>query len=442
MRDASTGEGVQDRHEDEGRPLWPFAFVWVGQAFSLLGSQLVQFALVWWLTEETGSATVLSIATTVALLPQIVIAPLAGALTDRWPRRLLLIVSDGLIALATLGLAALFALDIVRVWHIYLLMALRSAGGAFQWPAMQASTTLMVPERHLGRVAGLNQMLHGAATIITPPLGAIFLEILPLQAVLAIDVATAALAIGPLLFIAIPQPADETPGSEVRAGLAGVVADVWSGMRFVGRWPGLLAILIIAALINLLVVPGMSLLPLLVSDHFGGGAQQLAMMQTAWGVGTVTGGLVLGAWGGLQNRSITALGALTLQGVSMVVVGLLPSDAFLFAVAGWFCAGFMSPVVNGSFHAMLQSAVPPDMQGRVFTLAMSGTTLMSPIGLAVAGPVADAFGVPFWIVVGGVATVAIGIGSLFVPAIVHVEEQESDGSTERVEAATKDALAS
>ena len=123
----------------------PFFTIWTGQSFSLLGSQLVQFALIWWLTKTTGSATVLAVASLIGLLPQVFLGPLAGALVDRWNRRVIMIAADSLIALSTLVLAVLFYKGSVLVWQVYLLMFLRSAAGAFHWPAMTASTSLMVP---------------------------------------------------------------------------------------------------------------------------------------------------------------------------------------------------------------------------------------------------------------------------------------------------------
>ena len=139
----------------------PFFIVWTGQAFSLVGSMLVQFALVWWLTESTGSATVLATATLVGMLPSIVIGPFAGALVDRWSRRLVMMVADGGIALATALLAVIYLGGHMQPWHVYVLMFVRAVGGGFHWPAMQASTSLMVPREQLGRVAGMNQTLAG-----------------------------------------------------------------------------------------------------------------------------------------------------------------------------------------------------------------------------------------------------------------------------------------
>jgi DHA3 family macrolide efflux protein-like MFS transporter len=414
--------------QPESRTMTPFFVIWTGQAFSLLGSRLVQFALVWWLTETTGSATVLALATMVALLPQVFVSPFAGALVDRWNRRMVMIVADSVIALATVVLAVLYALNAVQVWHIYALMLIRSAGGAFHWAAMQASTTMLVPEKHLSRVAGLNQTLHGVAGIVAPPLGAVLFELLPMQGILAIDVGTAALAIAALFFTHIPQP-KRIEQAETVQGQTSVVADLREGLRFVWGWPGLRMIVAMATLINLLVNPGFSLLPIMVTDHFGGGALQLAWLQSAWGIGMVSGGLALGVWGGFKRRVATGLFALALQGFGIMAVGLAPASALILALGALFFAGFMNPIVNGSLFAVLQAVVPPDMQGRVFTLALSGSAAMSPLGMAIAGPVADALGVQVWFWIGGIATLVMGAGAFFVPAIMRIEDKVSVPAT-------------
>ena len=402
----------------------PFFLIWSGQALSLLGSSLVQFALVWWLTRTAGSATVLALASLMAMLPQVFISPVAGALVDRWNRRLVMMVADGLIALAVVVLAALFALDKVQVWHIYVLMFIRAVGGAFHWPAMQASTSLMVPEKHLTRVAGLNQALQGVGSIVAPPLGALLLDLLPMQGLLAVDVVTAVLAITPLFFVAVPQP-ERTVAAEGTSP-SSVVADLRQGWRFMRDWPGMLLVMGMAMLINLLIHPAVSLQPLLVTDHFGGGAFELAWLQSAFGVGIVAGGITLSAWGGFKRRIITALVALVLNGIGFALVGLAPANGFPLAVGAMFFAWFMNPIVNGSMFAVLQAVVPAEMQGRVFTVLMSGSGAMVPLGLAIAGPLADGLGVRAWFLAAGVAMVAIGIGALFVPAVMRIEDKAAE----------------
>jgi DHA3 family macrolide efflux protein-like MFS transporter len=397
-----------------------FFSIWIGQAISLLGSMLVQFALIWWLTQETGSARVLAVATLVGVLPTVFIGPFAGTLVDRWNRRLVMIAADGLIALATLALFLLYRAGVLEVWHVYLAMAFRATMGAFHWPAMQASTSLMVPESQLTRVSGLNQTLHGAMNIISPPLGALLLASLQLGGVLIVDVATAAMAIAPLLVFNVPQP----KARPVAAGAApaSVLADLKTGLRYVIGWPGLFGIMILAMFINFVTVPAFSLMPILVTKHFGGAAPQLAGLESAWGIGVVAGGLLLSVWGGFQRKVLTSLIGVVCGGVGMAMLGLIPAGAFPLALAAFFFVGVTNPIINGPFFALLQSRVAPDMQGRVMSLVGSASQAMMPLSLLVAGPVADAVGVRSWYLVGGILMALMGLGALAVPAIMNVEE--------------------
>ncbi len=194
-----------------------FFAIWIGQQLSLIGSNLAQFALVWWLTQTTGSATVLAVAVAIATLPNIFLGPFVGALVDRWPRRIILIFADGAVAAASALLAILFWSGLIQVWQVYVILFVRALGTTFHWPAMAATTPLMVPDQHLPRVAGLNQAIGGMVDILAPPLGALLLGVLALYKIMLIDVATAALAILPLLFIPVPQPPHLATGEEVKS---------------------------------------------------------------------------------------------------------------------------------------------------------------------------------------------------------------------------------
>jgi DHA3 family macrolide efflux protein-like MFS transporter len=410
-------EGVQPSWHETRNWVALFSTIWLGQAFSLFGSQLVQFALVWWLTKSTGSATVLATATLAALLPQIFVGPFAGALVDRWNRRVVMIVADTGVALVTAWAVYLFAAGATQLWHIYVIMLLRSVGGAFHWPAMQASTSLMVPKEHLSRVAGFNQMLSGAIGIFAPPTGALLIEVLPMERVLAIDFFTAMIAILPLLVIAIPQP----PSSEDENRKVSVLRDLAEGMRYTRRWPGMLILFFLAIMINFLFNPAFALMPLLVTDHFHGQAIHLGWLEAAWGIGIVVGGLTLGLWGGFKRTMLTPGMGLTGQGIGLVIMGLAPSNGFFIALGGLLFVGFMFPITNGPLQAVLQKNVDPDMQGRVFTLMGSVTSAITPLSLLVAGPIADLLGVRFWFAAAGVACVVIGIGGYFIPALMNLE---------------------
>uniref|UniRef100_A0A7C4Q2U2 MFS transporter n=1 Tax=Bellilinea caldifistulae TaxID=360411 RepID=A0A7C4Q2U2_9CHLR len=402
-----------------------FIPIWAGQVFSLLGSGLVHFALIWWMTEKTGSAAVLASASLVGLLPQVFLSPFAGALVDRWNRRWVMVAADGTVALATLGLVILFASGQVQLWHVYVALFIRSLGGAFHWPAMQASTSLMVPKEHLSRIAGANQALNGLIGIGAPPLGALLMSTLPIFQVLAVDIVTAGLAILPLLFIAIPQPVREDAHLAVTPKT--VWADVRGGFRYVVSWPGVFTLLLMAAMVNFLLSPGSAFMPLLVTQHFKGGALQLAWMQSAWGVGVVAGGLLLSAWGGFRRKIITSMLSLMGIGVGVLLTGAAPAWGYWIAWSGMLISGIMNPLTNGPLFALLQSKIEPHMQGRVFTLVNSLASAMMPLGMMIGAPVAEWLGLRSWYLFGGVMCLLMGFIGLTAPLINTLDDQQPGG---------------
>jgi DHA3 family macrolide efflux protein-like MFS transporter len=398
----------------------PFFTIWGGQALSIVGSQLVQFALIWYLTVETGSATVLATASLVATLPSVILGPFVGTLVDRWNRRWIMVLADGVVALATVGLAVLFALDAVAVWQIYAVMLVRSLAGSFHGNAMSASTSLMVPVEHLTRIQGLNQMLNGGLNVISAPLGALLLGLLPLQGILAIDVTTALIAILPLFFIKIPQPERR----EQQAAQANVWQDFQAGFRYILGWPGLLIVSLMTIGINFTIIPAFSLLPLMVREYFGGNAVHLGWVESAMGIGMIAGGALLGVWGGFRRKILTSMMGLIGMGAGTLVLALAPSSAIVLAVGGAFIFGAMNPITMGPFFAVIQSRVEPDMQARIFSLLSSVGAGMAPVGLMIAGPVSDRLGIQTWFFLGGAACVLMGVTGLFIPAVMRIEEEQ------------------
>lgn len=398
-----------------------FFTIWGGQAFSILGSQLVQFALIWHLTVKTGSATVLATASLVGMLPGVILGPFIGALVDRLNRRRIMMIADSAIAFATIGLAVLFALDAVTEWHIYLVMFIRSIAGCFHGNSMNASTSLMVPVENLTRIQGINQMLNGGLNIIAAPMGALLLNILPLQGILAIDVFTAILAVLPLFFIQIPQP-ERVEQKTKNDAQPTVWQDFKAGFRFILGWPGLLIIGLMTVGINFTIIPAFSLLPLMVKDYFGGNAIHLSWMESAMGIGVMLGGALLGIWGGFKRKILTSMVGLLGMGAGSLIIALAPSSVFPLAVGGALLAGLMEPITNGPFFAVIQSTVRPDMQARVFSLLSSVGSAMTPIGLMVAGPVADSFGIQVWFILGGSLCVLMGVAGFLIPVVMNIEE--------------------
>ena len=396
-----------------------FSTLWIGQALSLLGSQLVQFSLIWYLTQETNSATTLAIASMMGLLPQVLLSPFIGTWVDRGNRRLILIAADTTVALATLTLALLFASGIVEIWHIYIALFVRSVAGGFHQSAFGASVVLLVPREHLARVQGFNQALNGGMNILSAPLGAYLLSVLPMPVILGIDVGTALLAIVILLFIRIPQP-DRGP----RTGVT-FWQDFAAGFRYIVAWRGLVILLGLVMVINFFFSGTEPLTPLLVRNHFQGQAQELGWWLASFSVGTVLGGLTLGAWGGFKRKVVTALSGLVLMGLGTVIVGIVPSNMFWMALAANMAVGFLLPIINGSFGATLQAVIAPAMQGRVFAFIFSAAMLVSPVALMVAGPFADAYSIQLWFLIAGVSCMLMGLLGFFSSDIMNMENQSS-----------------
>ena len=389
--------------------------LWTGQALSLLGSQLVQFAIIWYLTQSTNSATTLAIASMMGLLPQVLLSPLIGTWVDRGNRRLLLIAADGTVASATVILAILFAFQRVETWHIYVALFIRAVAGGFHQSAFGASGVLLIPKEHLARVQGLNQALYGGLNIISAPLGAYLIAIMPMQGILGIDIGTALFAITLLLFIQIPQPerSAQSPSTFWQ--------DFVAGFRYIAGWRGLVIVLGLAMVINFFFSATEPLTPLLITKHFKGNAQQLAWWFSSFSIGTILGGIILGGWGGFKRKIVTAQTGLILMGISTSIVGLVSSDQFWLGLAANTAVGLLLPIINGSFGATLQASIVPEMQGRVFAFILSAASFVSPIALMIAGPFADAFGIQLWFLIAGISCTLMGIAGFFSSEVMGME---------------------
>jgi DHA3 family macrolide efflux protein-like MFS transporter len=398
----------------------------VGQILSMLGSGLVHFALIWFITKETGSAITLLMATITGVLPSVILGPFAGALVDRWNRKLTMIISDGVIALATLLLAFLFAIGKIQIWHVYAILFIRSVGGIFQSPAMSASITLMVPREHYTRLAGVSHAVDGIITIVSPPLGALLMSLLPIQAVIAVDIVTAAIAILLLLMVKIPQPPKQK-SEKVATSIKTVLTDVKDGFAYVISWKGIFAAMIGGTLINMTAAPSFSLLPLHVDQFFQKGSDGLAFLYSALGVGSIVGGLVLSVWGGFKRKILTVVTGIFSMGLGMLAFGFLPAQGYTVAVFITVFLGIANAFANGPLSALFQDKIPPELQGRVFTVMGSLVQATVPIGLLIAAPIAEWLGISAWFIIGGTACVVLAIVMLLYKPMATLDWQGPGG---------------
>ncbi|MAT43593.1 MAG: MFS transporter [Anaerolineaceae bacterium] len=411
--------------EDQSNWKQLFFPIWGGQVFSILGSSLVQFAIVWWMTEQTGSATVLATGSFISFLPQVFLGPFAGTLVDRFNRRKILIIADATVAIFTFGLALLFWFGIIQIWHIFVLLFLRALGGTFHWAALQSSTSMMVPEDQLSRVAGMNQTLQGVVNLGAPPLGALLMSIVSIQWVLSIDIITAVIAITPLVFILIPQPV-KSEEKTTKKMVNNMLKETKMGFDYVIKWKGLLYILFLAAIINFLTAPLNTYMPLLVTEYFKGGIWQVGWLETSWGIGVVIGGLTLSLWGGFKKKIITSFTGLIGLSLGIFIISLAPPVFFWIALVGMAITGIANPIINGPFMAIMQSKVQKDMQGRVFSLVSSFCGAMMPLSMIVSAPIVEQFGPRSWYFASAVISLLVTIVSLFSKEIMQIEEKEME----------------
>ena len=388
-----------------------------------MGSALVQWALMFWLAVTTASPLVLAIAAVMGMLPQVFLSPIAGAYVDRLDRKRVMVLADLLTALSTLVLMVPFALGSVELWHVFIVMFFRSAMQAFHWPAMQASTTLMVPEDQLARIGGLNQSIMGVSSILGPAFGAVLYTMFPMFLVLAVDVVTAAIAIFALVVVRIPEIRKATERSST------VLGDMAEAYRYLRSWKGAFVVVAVFSVVNFLITPAFTFFNLLTLYYFGQGPYEAALIDVVAGIGMIVGGLALGVWGGTRRKIVSCMGALSASGGGVLLIGLLPPDAFIMAVIATLFIGATLSIVNGTIMAIMQKGIRVDMQGRVFALLGSLASGMSPLGLAISGPVSDVFGIQSWFIVGGLFMAVVGVVAFFVPMIMQIEDHVAEAVT-------------
>ncbi len=360
-----------------------FIIVWFGQLVSTVGSGLTGFALGVWIYERTGSATLFVINLLVWNVPQVLLAPVAGWASDRFDRRLVMIATDSLAGLGTLFVAVMLATGHLAIWNIYLAQFLFSLANTFQWPAQAAATSLMVPKEHLGRAGGMSGIGYALSTLASPGLAGFLYVTVGLWAVFLIDVVTYLVALGTLLAVRFPQP---EPAEAAEGGYGSFFQEAFYGWGYIRARVGLLALLVVFALMNFTITTTLSLLtPMLLEITTPDAA---GYVNSAFGVGLLVGTLVMSAWGGPKRRVYGIFFSELVLGLGLILMGITPSLIFIaFAQAVGAVGGALSQACS---NAIWQSKVAPDVQGRVFAIRSMMAFAITPVATFLAGPLAEA----------------------------------------------------
>ena len=389
-----------------------FFTIWTGQAVSLITSAILQMAIILYLTETTGSALILSLASLVGFLPYAVLGPFIGVLVDRYNRKHIMILSDLVIALAAAILALAALSGELPVWLVMVILFVRSVGTAFHTPSLSAVTPLLVPQDMLAKCAGYSQAIQSVSLLLSPALAAFLYMAWNLTAVIALDVAGAVIASLSVAWVKTPgltKPQQTEPlhfFKEMKEGFLALRSN-----------KGLFALLWIGFLFTFIYMPINALFPLMSMEHFEGTAFHVSVVEIAFALGMLAGGLALGALGALKNRYLMIAASIALIGLGLAVSGLLPPSGFLLFAASCLVMGFAAPFYAGVQTALVQEKIQPQYLGRVFSLLGSVQGLAMPLGLILSGMFADGIGVSRWFLVSGMLLLSVALLALLLPAM-------------------------
>jgi DHA3 family macrolide efflux protein-like MFS transporter len=380
-----------------------------GQTVTAFGSFLVQYAIMWHLTLSTKSGLVLALAAVFGFLPQAIVSVFAGVWADRVNRKMMIIVSDSTIALATLGLALLMLSGVDDLWLIFLVMAVRSVGAGVQMPAVSALLPQIVPEDQLMRVNGINSTIQSALGLLAPVAAAAVYAYMSLEAILLIDVVTAAIGLSLLALVAVP-----TLERAASADKPSYFSDLKEGITYVFTHELVRWVMAIFAIVFLLIVAPSNLSPLMVVRNFGSEVWMLTILEISFGVGMLFGGILISIFAAKIDRLGAIITTSTLFGLLAIGMGFTTNLIVFYSL--FFVIGLIVPAFSTSAFTLLQETVEPERQGRVFGFVGIVMSTAMPLGMAILGPLADIVPVEWLLILTGAATVFIALVAISLPS--------------------------
>ena len=407
----STMESSPEPKASESMPGWKkkVTVFLVGQTITTFGSLLVQYALLWHLTLTTKSGVVLALAAVFGFLPQAIVSIFAGVWADRVNRKVMIILSDSTIALATLGLAFFMLSGVDDLWLVFLVMAVRSVGAGIQMPAISALIPQIVPTDKLMRVNGINSSVQSSLLIIGPVAAAGIYSTVSLAAILFVDVVTAVIGLTLLATIAVPTLSRAASNDK-----PSYFTDLKEGLNYIFSHDLVRWVMVIYSIVFLLVVAPSNLSPLMLVRTFGGDVWLLTVLELSFGIGMVAGGALMAIFASKMDRLGLMVGTSILFGVLAVVMGFTTNLILFYTL--FFLIGLAVPAFSTSSMTLLQETVEPERQGRVFGFVGIVMAVAMPLGMAVLGPLADIVSVEILLIATGALTVLIAVVAVLLPA--------------------------
>ncbi|GGE99187.1 MFS transporter [Mycetocola zhadangensis] len=398
-----------------------------GQTISLFGSMIVQYAVMWYVTFETQSGLALALYAIVAFLPQGIVSIFGGVVADRMNRRVLVIIADSSIAIVTLVLAIAMLNGITDLWVILLAVGARSLGAGFQTPAVQAMIPQIVPADQLLRVNGMFGTIQSAMALLAPAAAGAVFGVFGIVPVFFIDVVTAVIGVGLLFFVSVPTLAS------IATKTTSYREDLVEGMRYIWHHKVVRWLLGVFAIIFLLTVAPSFITPLMVARTFGTEVWMVTVLEIAFSVGMMLGGVLVATVLAKRGRIPLILFATFGFAVLTIALGLSPN---LWVFYGFmFGFGLLVPLFSAPFMTLVQETVEPEMHGRVFSYVGIVMAMATPIGMAAFGPLADVISVQVLLIIAGIVTILVMTVAILLPsgraAIVAAKEQKPLDQTDK-----------
>lgn len=366
------------------------------QTISLFGSALVQFSILWYITLTTQSGAMMTIYIVCGFVPSFILSPIAGVWADRFNRKMLIIMADSLIAIATLMLAILFFLGYDAMWLLFVMAAVRAVGIGIQAPAVGAILPQIVPEDKLTKVNGINGSIQAIVNLVAPMGSAILLTIASMETIFFIDVITASIAIFTLtVFLNIPVHA-----KALQKQTTSYFSDLQQGFNYIKNHNFLKKFFLFFAFFFVLIAPAAFLTPLQVARSFGSDVWRLTALEITFSIGMMLGGILMVSWGGFNNKIHTMTAASLIFGLSTFALGIIPVFWIYLVFMG--IIGVAIPLFNTPSTVLLQEKVEEDYLGRVFGVLGMISTSMMPLGMLVFGPLSDLIQIEWLLMLTGI----------------------------------------
>ena len=364
------------------KELKTFIILWSTQSLSQLGSAMTNFALTLWLYEQTGSALKTALLSICSYAPYVCMSIFAGAFSDRWDKKKVMLLSDAFAACCTVTVLVLLKHDLLMPWHMYLLNGVNGLMNTLQQPASDVAMTLITPKKHYQRTSGLRSFSNSLVTILNPILATSLFALAGIEAVIYVDLLTFGVAfITLLLFIRIPSISNEVIGESFTSA-------VKAGLDYLNKNRLILVLILFLAGINLVASAFNAVLPALILPRENGGETVLGIVTSSAGIATLVGSVVVAMLPAPKNRIrviyITMLISMSIENF-MLAFSRTPFLWCLGQVIGW----LLVPVMNANLDVILRSTIPVKMQGRVYSCRNTLQFFTIPIGYFMGGYMVD-----------------------------------------------------